>query len=53
MADEIPDPITSLAAMAVQHHEAFTAWVNAGFTEKQALELLKAVFLGTAAGGEE
>ncbi|WAZ20211.1 hypothetical protein STRCI_001312 [Streptomyces cinnabarinus] len=51
MPDEIPAPITELAAMAVQHHEAFQAWVDAGFTEAQALDLLKTIILRGIAGG--
>ncbi|MGW1498961.1 hypothetical protein ACWCQW_10385 [Streptomyces mirabilis] len=51
MSDEIPDPITDLAALAAQHHEAFLAWMEAGFTEHQALELLKTVIRGGLAGG--
>ena len=51
VSDEIPDPITELAAAAVQQHEAFRAWVDAGFTEVQALELLKTIVLGWLAGG--
>jgi PIN domain nuclease of toxin-antitoxin system len=40
---EIPqDPITNLATASAQQHEMFLAWVAAGFTEAQALELLKA-----------
>jgi hypothetical protein len=37
------DPMTALQAGAAQQHEMFVAWVVAGFTEAQALELLKAV----------
>jgi hypothetical protein len=45
MADnEIPqDPMTALTETAAQQHEIFLTWVKAGFTEGQALELLKAV----------
>lgn len=35
--------MTLLQAGAFQHHEQFTAWVTAGFTESQALELMKAL----------
>jgi len=33
-------PLTELAAGAVQMHELFRAWVDAGFTEQQAMQLL-------------
>ncbi|WP_262059712.1 hypothetical protein [Streptomyces sp. STR69] len=46
MPDEIPDPITELAAAAVQQHELYQAWIDAGFTRTEALELLKTVILG-------
>lgn len=51
MADDMPEPMTELAALAAQHHEAFTAWISAGFTEHQALELLKAIITANTAGG--
>ena len=51
MPDEIPDPITELAAAAVQQHELYEAWVAAGFTERQALELLKTLITAQSAGG--
>lgn len=51
MSDHIFDPITELAAAAVQHHEMYEAWLGAGFTPTEALELLKAVILGLAGGG--
>lgn len=51
MSDEIPDPITELAAAAVQQHELYQAWIDAGFTCTEALELLKTVILGGMAGG--
>ncbi|TDU73492.1 hypothetical protein [Streptomyces sp. KS 21] len=35
------DPITAMAAAAVQLHEMYEAFVAAGFTEEQALELTK------------
>lgn len=40
--NEPVDPITAFAAMAVQLHEMYEAFVGAGFTEEQALELTKA-----------
>lgn len=46
MADEVPDPVTALQFSAMQQHEMFSSWVDAGFTEYQALELLKAFIMG-------
>ncbi|MFF0139718.1 hypothetical protein ACFYRN_25100 [Streptomyces sp. NPDC005227] len=43
MADELADPMTELAAAAVQQHELYESWVHVGFTPDQALELLKTV----------
>ncbi len=37
------DPFTAQNEGAVVQHELFKAWVAAGFTDEQALELLKAV----------
>lgn len=37
---EPEDPITSLAEAAVSLHELFQAYVDAGFTEQQALYLV-------------
>ena len=34
------DPMTALAIGASQQHELFMAWVQAGFTRAEALELL-------------
>ncbi|MEI5520701.1 hypothetical protein WB388_08810 [Streptomyces brasiliscabiei] len=53
MPDGMPEPITELAAMAAQNHEAYEAWVAAGFTEQQALELLKAVITAHIKGGTD
>lgn len=50
MVDEPTDPITDLAAGAAQVHELFLAYVEAGFTEPQALSLVKTV-LAAALGG--
>lgn len=33
-------PITEMQAVAVQMHEMFTAYVDAGFTEEQAMRIL-------------
>ncbi len=37
--DEPEEPLTPLAESAGQMHEMFTAYVQAGFTEQQALYL--------------
>ncbi|GAA2803056.1 hypothetical protein [Streptomyces showdoensis] len=42
MADP-EDPITQLAAAAAQLHELYLAYVNAGFSELQAFELVRAI----------
>ncbi|WP_199546573.1 hypothetical protein [Streptomyces sp. N35] len=46
---EPQDPITGLVADAVQVHEIYLAYVQAGFTEQQALELK--TFLVACLGG--
>ncbi|MFI7890861.1 hypothetical protein ACIFUY_06310 [Streptomyces sp. CACIS-1.16CA] len=48
---EPTDPMTELAAAAVQLHEMHQAYVAAGFTEQQALELVKAVIVANVGGG--
>lgn len=41
MPEDTPaSPLTDLAAGAAQLHELFTSWMDAGFTEQQALRLL-------------
>lgn len=41
MGDEMPqDPMTELAAGANQLHEIYKSYVDAGFTEAQALRLV-------------
>lgn len=42
-----PEPMTRLAESAAIDHERFRAWVEAGFTEDQALRLLAATFTAT------
>ncbi|MFE2326103.1 hypothetical protein ACFXD5_19610 [Streptomyces sp. NPDC059385] len=39
------DPITAMASAAIQIHEMYEAFVAAGFTEQQALELTKTALL--------
>ncbi|MGQ4733313.1 hypothetical protein ACUN3E_37360 [Streptomyces sp. Ju416(a)] len=48
---EPTDPMTELAAAAVQLHEMHQAYVEAGFTEQQALDLTKAVIVANIGGG--
>lgn len=46
--EQLPgDPLMVVDMMAAQHHEAFLAWVRAGFTEPQALELVKSLITAT------
>ncbi|MFD7793587.1 hypothetical protein [Streptomyces sp. NPDC059759] len=52
MADEMPDPFTELSVLTAQHHELFEAWKAAGFTERQALELLKALIAAKEGGAQ-
>jgi hypothetical protein len=41
---ELPgDPLSALAAAAAQMHELFLAWVGAGFTRAEALQMIIAV----------
>ncbi|WP_327436138.1 hypothetical protein OG279_26225 [Streptomyces sp. NBC_01201] len=42
------DPLTQMATAAVSMHELYTAWVDAGFTKAEAMELLKALLLKQA-----
>lgn len=44
------DPITDLAAGAAQLHELYLAYLHAGFTEAQSLELVKTTLV-MALGG--
>ena len=37
------DPITALAQGAAQLHELFTAYINAGFTDAEALQIIIAM----------
>jgi len=41
--DEMRSPLTRLAQGAAELHEMYTAFKDAGFTEDQALELVKTV----------
>jgi hypothetical protein len=52
VSDAPQDPLTELAAGAVQLHEFFVAQVEAGFTEQQALQLVIAVLTAGMGGGQ-
>lgn len=56
MSDEQsnPFPVTDLAASAIQIHELYTEFVNAGFTELQAFALVQTYIAAAfrAQGGE-
>lgn len=43
------DPITQMAAGAVSTHEMFTSYVEAGFTEEQALALVQSILAAVIA----
>jgi hypothetical protein len=51
MPDTPPPPLTELAAAAVQQHELYRSWVDAGFTEEQALQLLAGIIMASIGGG--
>jgi hypothetical protein len=44
------DPITELAAGAAQLHEVYLAYLEAGFTDTQAFELVKALLVHSLGG---
>ena len=48
---EPQDPITALAAGAAQLHELYLAWVEAGFSDGQAMQMMCAMLMGTAMKG--
>jgi hypothetical protein len=51
MPEPTPEsPITELAAGAAQVHELYTAYVDAGFTESQALRLVISILTAGAGG---
>lgn len=52
MPETPQDPLTELAAGAVQLHELFLAQVEAGFTEQQAMQIVIAV-LTVGVGGTQ
>ncbi|MFJ2110641.1 hypothetical protein ACIOEX_01710 [Streptomyces sp. NPDC087850] len=47
---EPSDPISQLAEAAVQLHELYLSYISAGFTEGQALDMVKAVLLASIGG---
>ena len=53
---EMNDPISVLATSAIQVHELFSAYVQAGFTRPEALELVNTILsiamLGQQGKGE-
>lgn len=52
MADNMPvDPVTDLAASAAQLHEAYEAFIEAGFTEQQAMQMVCSI-LTNGTGGD-
>lgn len=53
--DKMPDsPIGEFAAGAIQIHEAYVAYINAGFTAEQAMQIiLTIVAAGASRNGEQ
>jgi hypothetical protein len=45
------EPMTELAEGAVQTHELYTAYVDAGFTPDQAMQLIIAFMIKALGGG--
>jgi alkylhydroperoxidase family enzyme len=45
VSDQPTDPITKLAGAAAALHELYTELTRAGFSDAQAMELVKAVLL--------
>lgn len=50
MPDLPQSPLSELAAAAVQQHELFRSWVDAGFTEDQSMVLLVAILTASIGG---
>lgn len=48
MTNENQDPFTPLREAAVSSHELFVAYVDAGFTEAQAMQLLIGLMAASA-----
>lgn len=53
MPDSPQDPITDLAAGAAQLHELYVSYLNAGFTEHQALRLIIGILTAGMTGGSQ
>lgn len=52
MANDMPvDPVTDLAATAVQLHEAYEEFLAAGFSEAQAMQMVCAMLTGNPGSG--
>jgi hypothetical protein len=51
MSEDMPhDPLTNLAAAAAQLHEAYEAFIDAGFTESQAMQMVCAIVAASQGG---
>lgn len=50
MSDLPTDPLTELGQAAQQMHELYLTWIDAGFTESQALYLLAQVIRSAGRG---
>ena len=53
MSDEPmpPSPMSALAATAAQTHEMYRSYVDAGFTEVQAMQIICAMLTAMLRGG--
>lgn len=49
---EPESPITLLAQAAIQMHELYRAYVDAGFTQDQAMHLVIAIMQANTGGGK-
>jgi len=50
--DDFDSPLTELAAMAAMHHELYTAEIEAGFTDEQAMRIILAVVTAGVGGAQ-
>lgn len=50
MPDNPQPPLTELVAGAALQHELFSAYIDAGFTETQAIKLIAALITAGAGG---
>lgn len=53
MNDQPTDPFTATQEGAHQTHELFVAYIDAGFTEAQAMHIVVSLLLTAAAGGQQ